>query len=199
MSHTIRLGESGNVQVTEEIVDTRPPDRIGFAAEGVITITETLLNQFEGSTLNPVRVEISVDDSRAVDLDLTETASLRLETVDVGVETPDTDDLSPGLDTVRSSGDEAESTGSKPGALAFTVEGAITDVPAETLETVGDGSPTLESITFAVEEPLRSDGGPDDAADVIFEFSLLGYGIAVHRNGVIDVGARGGVIDVELP
>lgn len=195
MSVTVHLDENESVRLTDEVVDVRPPDRIAFAVRGTLTMTEELLGSFAGATLNPVRLDISTGGGRRVDVDLAERSELRLETVDVGVETPDTGDLSPGMDALGSSDDEEADA--RPGAIAFTVEGAVLDVPAETLESLSEGSPTLSALTFAVESPVRSDGGAPD--DPIFQFSLLGYGIVVRRNGVIEIGESDGLLDVNLP
>ncbi|UTF52574.1 hypothetical protein [Natronosalvus rutilus] len=196
MSVHVDIGENRNVRLTDERIECRPPNRIAFAAEGVITVTSELLGEFEGTSLKPVRVDISVDESRTVRTDLEEEASLRLETVDVGVETPDTDDLSPGMDTVSaSSGDSTESTDASPGAIAFSVEGAIIDVPTETFDPITDGSPSLESIVFAVDDSVRTDGGSDDA---IFSLGLLGRRIVIYRNGVIDVGTGENGVNVDI-
>ncbi|RDI70219.1 hypothetical protein [Halopelagius longus] len=197
MSVTVHLDENESVRLTDEVVETRPPDRIAFAVEGTITMTEDLLGSFAGATLNPVRIDVSGDGSPAVAIDLAAESSLRLETVDVGVETPDADDLSPGLDSLSPGGDDdSETTGSRPGAIAFTVEGAILDVPAETFESLPGAPRTVETLTFAVEGPVRTDGGRDD---VLLDFTLLGYGVVVYRNGVVEIGTGGTLTDVGLP
>ncbi|SFG83781.1 hypothetical protein SAMN04488063_3049 [Halopelagius inordinatus] len=196
MSFTVHLDENESVRLTDEIFDVRPPDRVAFAVRGTITMTEELLGSFAGATLNPARVDISTGESDAVGIDLAERSSLRLETVDVGVETPDTDDLSPGMDALGSSS-ENDADDTRPGAIAFTVEGAISDVPEATLESLSEGSPTLAALTFAVETPVRSDGGASD--DPVFRFSLFGYGIVVHRDGVVEIGTGGGLLDVDIP
>lgn len=189
MTVTIRIVDNQSIRISDEVLEERPPDRVAFSVEGVVTMTEEVLSEFEGQALKPIRIDVSVEKSRAVELDLTE-ASLRLETVDVGVEVPDADDLSPSMDSLGpSSGGDAESSYAGPGAIAFTVEGAIDDVPAEALEPIAESAPTLESITFTVDDAVKSDGGSDDR---IFEFSLLGFHVVVNRNGVIEIGARGG-------
>ncbi|USZ72529.1 hypothetical protein [Natronosalvus halobius] len=196
MSVHVDIGENRTVRLTDERIECRPPNRVAFAAEGVITVTRELLGEFEGASLKPVRVDISVDESRTVRTDLEKEASLRLETVDVGVETPNTDDLSPGMDTVSaSSGDGTESTDASPGAIAFSVEGAIVDVPMETLDLITDGSPSLESVVFAVDDPVRTDGGSDD---VVFSLGLLGHRITIYRNGAIDVGTGENGVDIDF-
>ena len=198
MSITIDIEENPDVRVSEEVIDANPPDRIRFTAEGMISITEPLLGEFAGASLRPVRVDVSLDDARTVETDLEERASLRLDTVDVGVETPDSDDISRGMSSLSPSTDEAtESTDPSPGVIAFTVEGTIEDVPAASFEPIADGSPTLKSITFAVGKSPRTDGGSDD--DAVFEFTLLGYGIVVRRDGTIEIGTGIGIPDVELP
>ncbi|RKD95463.1 hypothetical protein [Halopiger aswanensis] len=200
MSITVNVDENQNIRVTEQLVGTAPPSQVEFAAEGTITMTSELLERFEGTSLQPAEIELAVADAETVAVDLSETASLRLETVDVGIETPDTGDLSPGMDTLQSStDDDSETSDTEPGAIAFTVEGAITDVPAETLESLTDASsePTLATITFAVEEPTRSDGG--SGTDVLLEIDLLGYGITVYRDGRIDIGTGDLRDDLGLP
>lgn len=195
MTVTIRIVDNQSIRVSDEVLEERPPDRVAFAVEGIVTMTEEVLSEFEGQALKPVRIDVSVEESRAVELDLTE-ATLRLETVDVGVEVPDADDLSPGMDSLRpSSDDDAESTDPGPGAIAFTVEGSIQDVPAEALEPIAESASTLESITFVVDDAVKSDGGSDDR---VFEFSLLGFHVVVNRNGVIEIGAHRGGNGVEL-
>ncbi|WP_312908108.1 hypothetical protein [Natronosalvus caseinilyticus] len=196
MSVHVDIGENRNVRLTDERIECRPPNRIAFAAEGVITVTRELLGEFEGASLKPVRVDISVDEARTVRADLEGPASIRLETVDVGVETPDTDDLSPGMDSVSASADDSvESTDTSPGAIAFSVEGAIVDVPMETLDPITDGTPSLESVVFAVDDPVRTDGGSDD---VVFSLGLLGHRIVIYRNGAIDVGTGEKGVDVDI-
>lgn len=189
MGVTVNLDENRSIRVTEDAVETQPPDTITFVATGTVAMTEALLVTFEGTTLNPTRVSISVDDSRTVDVDLSNGASLRLDTVDVGVETPDSDDLAPDADSIASAADDGpDLADSTPGAIAFTVEGVIRSVSEETLASISSGFPALEALTFAVEDSVVSDGGSDD--DVIFEFTVLGFGITVRRSGTIDVGMR---------
>lgn len=196
MSITVDLEENQRINVTTQIIETVPPAHVEFAAEGVITMTKDVLGAFAGSSLKPAALEVAVDSSRTVTIDLSNEASLRLDAVDVGVETPDTDDL-PGMDS-RGSATDASSDASptRPGAIAFAVEGVITDVPAETLESLVDGALELAAITFAVDTPIRSDGG--SGADVVFELTLLGYGIAIYRDGTIDIGTSDGATGIGL-
>lgn len=199
MGISVNIEENDSVRVTDQLIDTEPPDSVTFAAEGMLTMAESLLEKFEGASLKPVEIEMTVDELGSVEIDL-EDAELRLETVDIGIETPNTDDLSLGVNSIPSaSGDtdpgDDESGDPGPGAIAFTVEGVIRDVARETLEELADGSPELASVTFAVEEPIRSDGGSGNA---VFEFDLLGFEIAVYRDGTIEIGARGAT-DVGLP
>lgn len=196
MHVTVVPDESRSVRVSDETVRIRPPDRIAFEARGTIRVTEGLLAEFAGASLKPVRIDVSTGDSPPVEIDLEGPASLRLDTVDVGVEFPDADDLSAGVDAVRSSGDD-DSSGTHPGAVAFTVEGTIRDVPEGTLALLSEGTPTLESVTFAVEDPVRGDGGSGD--DALVEITLFGYGVVVRRNGVVEIGIAGNVPDVGLP
>lgn len=196
MSHTVHLAENQSVDLTEEIVDPRPPDRIGFSAEGVIRMSGGLLQRFEGRSLDPVGVEFSLGPSRAVEVDLNEEAFLRLESIDVGVETLDTDDLASGAGSVRPSGDGGRPTEPPNGAIAFTVEGTIYDVPEPTVAAIAGESPGLASVTFALEESARTDGG--SPSDVLLEVGLFGYGVVVRRDGTIEVGSRGAASRVDL-
>lgn len=196
MSHTVNLAEDPSVDLTEETVDPRPPDRIGFAAEGVIRMSEGLLQRFEGQSLDPVGVEFSLGPSRAVEVDLDEEASLRLESIDVGVGGLDADDLASGVERVRPSGDGGRPTEGPTGAIAFTVEGTIHDVPETTVAAIADESPGLASVTFGVEESARADGG--SPSDVLLEVGLFGYGVVVRRDGTIEVSSRGAASGVDL-
>lgn len=192
MSITVEIDENQSVTVTEEVVETEASNRIAFAVEGTITTTSELLDEFEGSALRPVRIGVAVDDSDTVAVDLTGDAFLRLDSVDVGVETPDAGDLSPGMGAAGSSGDDDSKTPSV-GAVAFTVEGEIGDVPAETIDRLTDESPAVTSITFDVGDPVRSDGGGED---VLFELGLFGYGVTILHDGTIEVKHRSQTTDV---
>ncbi|ELY66828.1 hypothetical protein [Natrinema versiforme] len=151
-------------------------------------MTEAVLGEFAGTTMNPSRVTVSGGDTDAVALDLTGPATPRLETVDISVATPDREDLADGVDALRPSSDgDPESIDPPPDVLSFTVEGEIRNVPSETFAALPADTSSLESVTFAVEESVRSDGGRAD--DVMFECSLLGYGIIVRRDGSIVVGS----------
>lgn len=202
MSVTVNVEENRSVQVTDLLVETESPDRVDFTVEGVLSITEELLSEFEGSSLKPVDIEVSIDGSRTVEIDLSEGASLRLESVDIGVELPRPNDIPSGTNAVPPSADGgATSDDGRPGAIAFTLEGTISGVQDEVFESLASASPGpgpgLESITFAVEDPIRSDGGP--GTDVVFEISLLGYGITIRRNGAIEIGTGGSAADIGLP
>lgn len=202
MSPTVHIDRNPSVAVTDEVVEARPPDRIAFEAEGVIRPSESLLARFEGSSLRPVRVELSLGEGETVPVDLAEPGALRLESVDVGVATPDADGVRRGIDTIRSSGgigdgdgggDESGGRGAADaptGAIAFTVEGTVRDLPPETVESVVGESPTLASVTFSVAESARADGG--SPSDVLLEVGLLGYGVVVRRDGTVEV-TRGGI------
>ncbi|MGQ3413544.1 hypothetical protein ACT4ML_14915 [Natrinema sp. LN54] len=197
MSNTVRFDDAESVRLSNVTVETRPPDGLEFRVEGTLRATETLLGEFAGTTLNPVRVTVPDGDADSVAIDLTGPATLRLETVDVGVATPDGDDIAAGLDALRSSADEdREPIEPPPDVLSFTVEGEIRDVPSETFAALPAAVSSLESITFAVEDSVRSDGGRAD--DVVLECTLLGYGIVVRRDGSIVVGSaeRPGNIDL---
>lgn len=195
MSVTVHFDENRAVRLTEQVVETRSPDTITFAATGTVTMTGELLGAFEGTRLTPTQVSFSVDGSRTVHVDLSNGASLRLDTVDVGVEPPDSDDLVPDADSIGSVTDVGPDPGdANPGAIAFTVEGVIRSVPDEQFAAIAGGTPELRALSFAVEGPVRSDGGAGDGGcgdEVILEFAVLGFGIGIHRNGTIDVGTRG--------
>ncbi|MFP8952911.1 hypothetical protein ACLI4Z_08065 [Natrialbaceae archaeon A-arb3/5] len=189
MSISVQIDENQSIRVAEDQIETDPPDQLAFTVEGVITMTEQVVGEFEGMSLNPSRIEVSVDESRTVEIDLTEAASLQLSSVDVGIATPDADDLPTGIDALRSSMDDpTEMTGVRPDALSFTVEGVVLDVPQETLEALAEGDPAIEALTFAVGDAVRSDGGSDET--VVLEIVLLGYGITVHQDGTITVGSH---------
>lgn len=199
MSTTVHIPENPSVTLTEEFVDPRPPDRLGFLTEGVIRPTRGLLADFEGSSMRPVRVDVAVDGSRTVTVDLEEEASLRLESIDIGVETadlPGVDDAdgAGAMDSVLTDGDDRSAASA--GAIAFTVEGTIRDLPRETLEDLEGDSLELESVTFSVSETVETDGG--SPLDVLLEVSLFDYGVVVRRNGTIEVRAGGGPRELDL-
>jgi len=70
-------------------------------------------------------------------------------------------------------------------------------MPTATLEAIADDTSGIESVTFAVGESVRSDGGSDD--DVIFELALFGYGIVVRRDGTIVIGSNGTRSSIDRP
>lgn len=194
MSPTVHIDRNPCVTVTEEVFEPRPPDRIAFEGEGVIKLSEALLGEFEGASLKSVRIDLAVDRSRTITIDLAEEGSLRLESVDVGVATPDADDVRRGIDAARSLGGDGDgSADAATGAVAFTVEGAIRDLPEETVRSLVGESPTLASVTFSVAESVRTDGG--SPVDVLLEVGLLGYDVVVRRDGTIEV-TTGGVAPV---
>lgn len=198
MSNTVRFDDAESIRLSDVTVETRRSDGLEFTVQGSLRVTETLLGEFEGTTLNPVRVTVSGGDADPVTLDLTGPATLRLEAVDVGVATPDREDLADGIDALRPSADGGPgSVDSRPDVLSFTVEGEIRDVPSETFAALPEGVSDLESLTFAVDESARSDGGRGD--DVLLELSLLGYGIVVRRDGSIVVGNAGSLAGIGLP
>ncbi len=197
MSNTVRFDDVESVRLSDVTVEMRPPDRLEFTAEGHLRVTETLLGKFAGATLNPVRVTVSGDDADSVAIDLTGPAALRLEAVDVGVATPDREDLADGIDALRpSAAGGPDSADPRPDVLSFTVEGTVRDVPSETFAALPEGALHLESLTFAVDESTRSDGGRAD--DVLLELSLLGYGIVVRRDGSTVIGNAGSLAPVDL-
>ncbi|MCU4972439.1 hypothetical protein OB955_06770 [Halobacteria archaeon AArc-m2/3/4] len=195
MSVTVSIVGNDDIRVSTDTVEPHPPDAISFTVEGTVTITEALLGQFEGTTLEPVAVDLAVDDSEFVTVDLRDDGRLRLETIDVGIEPPDAGELVPDGDTVRSPIESAAGLSDpEPGVIAFTVEGVIEGISPATIDdlTRSDRQPTLESITFAVEDSIRSDGGREN--DIVAEFTLLGCGIVVRRNGTVTIGTRSGWI-----
>lgn len=196
MSVTVDLDENESVLVSDQYFEVQPPDRVDFVAEGIITMTKELLGKFEGTALKPAELVISTGDSRTVTVDLTGDALLQLQEIDVGVETPDADGISPGRDSLTQATEAARTASQNAGSIAFTIEGAIQDVPEETFERLSEGPLTLERVTFAVADAVRSDGGADTS---LLEFSLLGFSIVVHSDGLIEIGTRGGVRDVGLP
>lgn len=188
MSTTVYVDEDPSVSVTESIVDPDPPDSVGFIIEGVVRPSRALLSKFEGSSLTPARVDVAVDDGRTVAVDLDEEATLRLESIDVGVETTA---VAEGVDAIDSALGDGDGSSDEPsGAIAFTVEGTIRDLPAETLAALECESPTLESVTFSVAETVETDGG--SPLDVLLDVNLFGYGVVVRRDGTIEVRRGGG-------
>ncbi len=191
---TVNIDEDQRIQVTDQTIEAEPPSRLVFAAEGVLSVTETLLGEFEGAALTPVRIGVSVAGSRTIEIDLTEEPSLRLETIDVGVATPDAADLpsgivaddAPDVDTLRSTmADGPGSSDATPGAIAFTVEGAISGLSDGTIDPLIEATPTVTSITFAVDESSRTDGG--SGSDIVFEFDLQGFSVTIRRDGTIEI------------
>lgn len=201
---TLRIDRDGHdaVRLTAADLEARPSGTVAFAVEGTATITGEMLEAVAGATLTPERVEVGVDDSGPVSIDLGDEtpAALRPESVDVGIATPDADDLTPDPDPIRSAvepgtgGDGVDAADVRPNVLAFTVDGIVHGVTDETLEVLSSGSPTLEALVFAVEgglatdDGIRSDGG---ATDPVFELTLFGHGIVVNRDGTIVVGSGG--------
>lgn len=197
MSLTVDLTGNENVTLTDGTVERRPPDRLEVSVDGRLSVTDALLAQFEGATLDPVAVTVSSDDADQVEIDLTGPAALRLQNVDVGVATPDAGEIPGPTDALRSSADGGpDGVDPPPDVLAFTIDGTISDVPPATLEAIGGDDPRLESLTFAVEDSVRSDGGSGN--DVVFEFTLLGYGVVVRRDGMIVVGSGEGGASIDL-
>lgn len=191
MSITVDLESCSAVSLSDQRFDPDPDGKVSFAAEGVVTVTGELLGRLEGSSLEPVAVDLTVEDATTVHVDLDEETPLRFETVDVGVERPGSDDLpSPSGVTdlseatpVGSSGtDDADVPPDAPGAVAFTVECSIGDVPSETLESLAAGSASLSSVTFA-------------ADDVVYELGVFGYAVVIRRNGVLEVRREGSATD----
>ncbi|QLG48050.1 hypothetical protein [Natrinema halophilum] len=190
MSVTVDLNNTEAVNLTENTIDQRPPDRLEFTVEGRLVVNKMLLEGFAGATLDPVQVTVSTDASERVTINLTGPPTLRLETTDVGVATPEMDDIGTEIDAFRSpANDDPGGIDSPPNVVAFTVDGTIRDVPAATIRELPNRALRFESVSFAVEESVSSDGGSRN--DIIVEFSLLGYGIVVRRDGTIVLASDG--------
>lgn len=188
MSVTVDVADSPNVRLTRQDVAAEAPDAVAFAVEGRATVPAGSLASFEGRNLRPVAVTLAVEGSPVV-VELGDGAELRLEAVDVGVETPDAGDLPTGVDDPGSAAtDVVGGIDVDAAVLAFTVEGTVTGVAPEPFEALARAPPTIESITFEVDDPVATDGGPDDG--VLVEFAVLGLRIAVRRDGSITVGRR---------
>lgn len=188
MSVTVDVVDDPNVRVTDEVVEALPPGVIEFAIEGTLSVGADLLGAFEGRRLRPVAVGLSVGDD-AVTVDLGGDASLQLDAVDVGVETPDAGDLPTSTPNPDSLADDVVGVaGRDAGVVAFTVEGTIDEIAPATFEDLAGESLRVETVTFAVDDAIASDGGPDD--DVVFEFTLIGRRIVVRRDGTITIGLR---------
>ncbi|WP_224449245.1 hypothetical protein [Haloprofundus salilacus] len=198
MTITVHVAENPNVRLTDQRFEARPPGELSFRVEGNLTLTGALLRAFEGTTLDPVSLGVAVDgsrDSETVDIDLRDEATLRLEGVDVGIATPDADamptepdDVSPDAELVGDVAAETPDADASPAALSFTVEGSMTAVPDSVVRALADGPPRLASLTFAVDDAVRGDGGAGD--DVLAELAFLGYTVTVRRDGSIVVGAH---------
>lgn len=186
MALTVNVHESPEIRVTNQRIDPDPPSQVDFTVKGTLSVTEALLDEFKGSSLRPTQVTLSAEGSQSVEIDLVGNTSLWLDAVDVGVETPNSDDLRSGLESARHSSENGiELSDSRPGSIAFTVEGAIQDVSGKTLDSVIHESLELESVQFAVDDRVRPDGGPD----TVLEAHLLGYGVTIYRNGNIEIGS----------
>ncbi|WP_226006882.1 hypothetical protein [Natrinema salinisoli] len=195
MSIRIDPDEHESIRLNGVDIRTEPPNRLEFAIEGTLTVVSALLAEFEGATLNPVGVTVSAAESDPVSIDLTGPASLRLDDVDVGIARPDGEDIADDIRAARPSTDDADSVDLSSGVIAFTVEGTIRGLTATTFEPIADDGQAIESIEFAVDEPIRGDGGSE--TDVIFELTLFGYGITVRRDGAIGIGTGGRSLDVD--
>ncbi|MFC6719460.1 hypothetical protein ACFQGT_12670 [Natrialbaceae archaeon GCM10025810] len=200
---SIRIDRDGSdaVRVTETDLDARPPGAIGFAFEGTTTITEEMLAAVAGATLTPERVEIEIGDSETVVIDLGEgsSASLRLESVDVGFATPDADNLLPDPNVLRRVTDrDADGVvdAARPNVLAFTVEGIVEGVTDEIVEAVANGSPTLEAVVFRVDADRDDEGDEDGNEDRVGEEaeSEDSEGEDAANGGIRGDGGRSGVV-----
>ena len=190
MNVTVRIAEEPAVSVTAESFECRPPDRVDFSVDGQLRVSEGRLGAFAGRSLRPARLALSVDGGDSIEVDLDDAAALELETVDVGVATPDTDDLPIGEDRVPDpSGAIGSSGDTEVGAIAFTVAGTIVGIPEDVTERLSGGTPAFESITFALKEGVRSDGGADD---VLLSVTLFGFAVVVRRDGTIEIGTADG-------
>lgn len=153
-----------------------------FVAEGIITVTEESLGRLTATNLKPTQLVVAADES-SVTVDLTGAASLQLDAVDAGVETPDANDSVPGAVSLRRTAeDDTKSLNVEPGALGFPVEGAIRNSPEETFEALSGGSLTLESITFAVEDAVKSDGGSSDVLSTSTSPTTVSLSQRHHRD-----------------
>ncbi|WP_235920697.1 hypothetical protein [Natronorubrum halalkaliphilum] len=153
MSVTLQLTDTDSIHLTDERIERRSPGHIEFAVAGTLSLTEAVLAAFEGATLNPAQATIAIDEGRTVDIDLTDEASLRLETIDVGIASPDPDDLVPESDPISAvADDDPASAAPSPDVLAFTVEGVIRGVSTEAIEAVAAGDPEFASLTFTVDD-----------------------------------------------
>ena len=184
MSLTVHVGESRAIEVTERTVEAPSGEVIEFAVDGVLRVSESILGQYAGRSLRPQRIDVSVDGGTTVEVDLAGDAILDLATVDVGVETPGVEEVASGLDQ-------------PPGRVSFALEGTISGLPTMAVETIVTGSPRIESVTFAVDDPVRGDGGAP--GDPLLEVVLLGFTVVVRRNGAIEVSRGTGREDVGLP
>lgn len=185
MTVTVSVVDDPAVRVTEEDVVTVPPDTIEFAVEGTASVSRDRLAAFEGRRLRPVAVGLTANDS-AVTLDLGEEATLRLDSLDVGIRTPEADDLRATADRLEPSTEGLAAPTDATGEVAFAVEGTVTDVAPDTFEALSGVRLAVESVTFAVEDPLASDGGSGE--DVVLEVSLFGFGILIYRDGTVTIG-----------
>lgn len=209
MGITIIIEEHPDVRLTDEHVEATQKKQVEFTIEGIIKMSETLLSRFAGKALQPSQLELATDSPQTVEIDFEE-AQLQLEAVDVGVGTPELGSVSSGLaehssgtDTLPFSNDDGtgetgEGTGEtddETGALAFTVEGVIRDVSEQVCESVAQGSTSVKSITFDVEESVQTDGGSEN--DPLFEFTLFGYGLTIRQDGTLIVDTGNGIDSVK--
>lgn len=192
MSVTVDVVDDPSVRLDDVTIGAVPPETVEFAVEGSVAVSGGLLRKFEGRSLRPVAVAMSVDDSSVV-VDLGDDCTLLLDSVDVGVETPGTGGLPTGADDVPSTpsdlsapSDLPEATEADVGAVAFEVAGTIGGVDSAAVEALSRGRASIESVTFAVEDPLVGDGGTGD--DVVLDVSFLGVRVVVLRDGTITVG-----------
>lgn len=198
MSLTIDLAEQEHARIADAAIEVDPPQGLAFVAEGVITVSEELLQNNQGMSFNPTEVVFDSEEGQPVAVDLTGTASLQLEEVDVGVETPEKEDLASGLGTANPSTVDAEAGMPQidTGVVAFTVKGTIQDIPTDVLESLSDRSLSLAAVTFSAGETLKSDGGPTD--DTLTTITILGLEITIYRGGVIAIGTDGELTDLSL-
>ena len=212
MSVTVSVQDDPGLRVDEQVVEAVPPDAVEFTVRGTVTVPGSLLGEFEGRRLRPIALEVSADGS-PVTVELSGATTLELEAVDVGVEVPDAEDLPPGRDAgelpsrsddlapskddvndlagdVRDGGQPTGTDGAPEldaGVVAFTVTGTIAGLASETFEAIAAGPETIESVSFAVEDPRATDGGSGD--DVLLDVGLLGFRLVIRRDGTITVAA----------
>ena len=196
MTFEIEIAENQSIDLECVEVTPRPDGTVTFTVEGTLSVSEHLLGTVAGSTLTPSAITFSSADSdrrqSRVEIDLQGDATLRLEAVDVGVEVLDTDLIPSDTGDLREAAvDPVGAVDSRPGVIAFTVEGVVDGVSADDIEALSSGEPKPASITFTAERSLEGDGGEPD--DEVARFDFLLYRISIGRHGQITVSPRLGL------